>query len=256
MGSLLHRSRRAVVVLGFVVAWVVMLTPRPAAAELGSTGAVTLGIAVGAGFQPDGSRSCETAGSSRTVSGTGACIMWAGGVEGMVLWRGRVGASLGVFSVAGQAAQTPQGQSGAAFPDRVSVPLIIDVRPLAIIFASSRGYLGRVLHGVRIGIGPSLELVRTSSDSSYAWGQRIGESTKTIFGAQVSLDGEVPLQSTPNGLSLRLSARILYAPVVVLNDGAVQSATVTTMQSPTELANMFQGYTTHVQIYLGLVYYL
>jgi hypothetical protein len=183
--------------------------------------------------------------------------MWAGGVEGMFLWRGRIGAALGVYSVAGQAAQSPAGQTGAAFPDRVSVPLLVDIRPLAfIVSANQSGYVSRLLHGLRFGLGPSIELARTSSDSSYAWGQRIGQPGKAIVGAQFSLDGEIPLQSSPNGLSLRLSTRILYAPIAVLNDGAVQSAVVTGADSPTALSAMFQGYATHVQVYLGLVYYL
>jgi hypothetical protein len=250
MGSL-HFPRAvgvAIVLLG-------VLLGAPARAELGSTGAVTLGVAVAAGIQPD-KRACETAGSSRTFPSTGACIQWAGGVEGLLLWRGRVGLAFGVFSVAGQAAQAPQGQTAAAFPDRVSVPILVDFRPLSFLLSKQSGYLSRVMHGFRIALGPSVEIARTSADSSIMWGERIGQPAKSLLGAQFSLDGEVPLSRRSSGLSLRLSARVLYAPIVVLNGGAVQSAPVITLQTPAELASTFQGYASHVQIYLGLVYYL
>ena len=249
------RPKKSPFVVG-LLALLGLLAPSIARAELGSTGSVTFGLGVSAGFQPD-SRSCDTAGTSRTVPGTGACIMWAGGVEGMILWRGHIGAALGVYSVGGQAAQSPQGQTGPAFPDRVSVPLLIDFRPLSFMVSDTQSpYLNRFLHGIRLGIGPSFELARTSSDSSFAWGQRIGAAGKAIFGAQFSFDAELPLQSSPSGLSLRFSTRILYAPIAILNDGAVQSALVNSSASATELASAFQGYATHAQVYLGFVYYL
>jgi len=228
-----------------------------ARAELGSTGAVSVGLAVSAGIQPD-SRGCETAGTSRSVTRSSGCILWAGGFDAAILWRGHIGGSLGVWSVSGQAAKNPQGENGPGIPDRVSVPLLVDLRPLSFfVLASQQSYLSRLLYGVRLGIGPSLEFVRTSSDSSYAWGQRIGAPARALIGMHASLDGEVPLRATANGLALRLSTRFLYVPAVVLNDGVVQSVPIgTTEQSPSELAMSFQGYATHIQVYLGLVYYL
>lgn len=254
MGSL--SFSRGVAVIVVVSLGALLGVTAPARAELGSLGAVTLGVSVAAGLQPD-KRACETAGTSRTVPSTGACIQWAGGVEGSLLWRGHVGLSMGVFSVAGQAAQAPQGQTAAAFPDRVSVPFLIDFRPLSFLVAGRPpGYLTRAMYGVRIGVGPSIEIVRTSSDSSIMWGQRIGQPGKSLLGGQFSLDAEVPLSRSASGLSLRFSTRILYVPIVVLNDGAVQSAPVATMQTPIELSSMFQGYASHVQVFLGLIYYL
>jgi hypothetical protein len=251
MGSL--RSQIAALVIAAVLP-----IAAPAHAELGTTGALTVGLSVSAGIQPDG-RGCDTAGTSRTVPATNACILFAAGTEASLLYRGHIGAAFGVWSVAGQAATIPQGANGAAgFPDRVSIPLLLDLRPLSFLSAAhASGYYSRFLYGVRIALGPSLEIVRTSTDSSIDWGGRIGSTAQAIFGMHVSLDAELPLQPTPNGLSLRFSTRILYVPAVVLNDGSVESAPISTStQSPTDLGNTFQGYATQVQVYLGLVYYL
>lgn len=227
-----------------------------ARAELGSLGALTVELSVGAGFQTD-SRPCDTAGTNRSVPGTATCILWGGGVDASLLWRGHIGAALGLWSIAGQAAVIPDGGSGAAFPDRVSVPLLVDFRPFSFVLPSSQnGYLSRFLYGLRLAVGPSLEIVRTSSDSSLAAGDRTGSVAASLVGANLFISGEVPLTSSPSGLALRFSTRLLYAPIVVLNDGLVQSAPiVSTDSTPATLTTTFQGYTTHVQVYLGLAYY-
>jgi hypothetical protein len=153
--------------------------------------------------------------------------------------------------------QTPAGSTDAppAFPDRVSVPLLLDTRPFSILpAASGTGYLARFLHGIRFGIGPSFELVRTATDTSIAWGQRVGEPVKSSIGAHFSGDIEAPLHaSLPSALSLRLSIRVLYVPLVPLNGGVVRSAPFAA-DPPVDAA--FIGYGTHAQVFLGLVYYL
>jgi hypothetical protein len=240
----------------------VLAAPAVARADLGSLGATTIGIALAAGLQPD-SRSCDVGGQSHSLplpgSSMGACLLWAGGVEGMLLWRGHLGVALGLYSVAGQAAvrqkQDPPDQNLPAFPDRVSVPLLLDTRPFSILEAASgTGYLARFLHGIRFGLGPSFELVRTSSDSSLAWGQRVGEPVKAAIGAHFTFDLEVPLHAAAaSALSLRLSTRVLYVPLVPLNDGVVRSAG---FDDVPPVGSTFSGYGTHAQIYLGFVYYL
>lgn len=233
-----------------------------ARADHGSLGALTIGIAAGMGFQVD-ERACDTAGTARTLAGGRGCALFLGGVEGSFLWRGAVGASLGLWSVSGQSAvaqgQPPNGQAPAAFPDRISVPLLADLRPLAFAQLGDPGsFLRRVSHGVRLALGPSVEIVRTSSDSSIDFGNRIGNVGQVLFGLQGSVDAELPLLvSLPSALSLRLSLRFLHAPVVVLNDGAVQSALVSRSDlTPTMLASSPQGYASHFQFGLGFVYYL
>ena len=234
----------------------------PARAEHGSLGALTVGIGVGLGFHAD-SRACDTAGSARTLIAGGGCALFLGGVDGSFLWRGKLGASLGLWSVSGQAAvaqgQPPSVQAPAAFPDRVSVPLLFDARPLAFAALGTEGsYLRRLSHGVRVALGPSLEIVRTASDSSIQYGERFGNVAQTLFGLHGSIDGELPLlTSLPSSLSLRLSLRFLYVPVIVLNDGAVQSSLIPVSdQTPNMLATSYQGYASHFQFALGLVYYL
>src|SRR5262249_2695874 len=101
--------------------------PGAARAELGSLGALTIGLSVSSGIQID-RRSCDTAGSSRTVPGSGACVLWAGGLDAAFLYRGHIGGSLGLWSVSGQSAQLAQGQGGPAFPDRISIPLLLELR--------------------------------------------------------------------------------------------------------------------------------
>lgn len=248
--------------LAVCVAGLALFSADSARAEHGSLGSLTVGIGVGLGFHAD-SRACDTAGSARTLLGGQGCALFLGGVDGSFLWRGALGASLGLWSVSGQAAvaqgQPPSGQAPAAFPDRISVPLMLDVRPLAFARLGTEGsYLRRVAHGLRLALGPSVEIVRTASDTSLQYGERFGNVAQTLFGLHGSIDGELPLlTSLPSGLSLRLSLRFLYVPVIVLNDGAVQSSLVSgSDQTPNMLATSYQGYASHFQFALGLVYYL
>ena len=245
-----------------LVSLIALFLSSQARADHGSLGALTIGIGAGMGFQVD-ERACDTAGTARTLAGGKGCALFLGGVDGSFLWRGRVGASIGLWSVSGQSAvaqgQPPNGQAPAAFPDRVSVPVLVDLRPLSFTGMGEPGsFLRRLSHGVRLALGPSLEIVRTSSDSSFDYGNRSGSVAGVLFGLHGSLDGELPLLvSQPSSLSLRVSLRFLHVPVVVLNDGAVQSAPVSRSDlTPNMLAMTPQGYASHFQFALGFVYYL
>lgn len=228
---------------------------RAAHADVGSLGDLTVGMAVSAGFQPD-ARPCQVAGVARNAPGTG-CALFAAGIDGSFLWKGRLGVALGLSSVAGQSsvpqASEPGSDAPPAFPDRVSVALALDIRPLAFFVpAGDRSYQARLLHGLRVGIGPSFELVRTALDSSIRAGNRQGNLASAILGMHTLIDGEIPLLSQgANSLSLRISLRLLYVPQVVLNDGSIQSAPFT----PVEL-DQPQGYGLRTQLLFGLVYYL
>ena len=66
--------------------------------------------------------------------------------------------------------------------------------------------------------------------------------------------GLVPLHAAAaSALSLRLSARLLYAPLIPLNNGDVRSAQFDLEPAAGET---FVGYGTHGQAFLGFVYYL
>ena len=96
--------------------------------------------------------------------------------------------------------------------------------------------------------------MRTAGDTSIAWGQRIGEPVKAAIGAHFTVDIEVPLHAAAaSALSLRLSARLLYAPLIPLNNGDVRSAQFDLEPAAGET---FVGYGTHGQAFLGFVYYL
>lgn len=244
-----------------------LLCPSTASADLGSLGDLTVGIAASAGIQPD-ERGCTVGGSVRNFPGTDSCMLFTGGLEASFLWRGRIGAALGVWSVAGQASvatkPSPDAPDTPGFPDRVSVPLLLDVRPLSFLSAaSSRGYLASFLHGVRLGLGPSFELVRTSQQSSLLWGDRIGSRARASLGMHATFDVEAPLYAVPDeergGLSLRLSVRLLYVPIVTLksaNGSEVFSQPIELPPGDETAADRFHGLGVRTQIFLGLVYYM
>lgn len=209
---------------------------------------LSVGLGISLGSQLD-SRDCSTAGRSATFAGSGTCMLFAGGVDLSLLYRARIGASLGLYSVSGVAAlinETDAAQT-PAIPDRVSIPLLLDVRPLAFLQRAQRpSYTARVLRGVGLAAGPSVELVRTSSDQA------------TSVGGQLRLQVEVPLHGGPrHGVSLRAAAHLLIAPRVSLNGGVVRSVNFepcTGAGCPT-LSDHFHGYGPVFQSYLGLVYY-
>jgi len=226
-----------------------------ARAELGSLGRLTVGMALSAGFQPD-ARRCQVAGDSRNTPGSG-CALLVGGIDASFLWRGRLGASILLSSTAGQASVPQATEAGMeappAFPDRVSVALALDVRPLGfLVRKDDHSYQARLLHGLRLGIGPSLEVVRTALDSSIDAGVRTRSVAASLIGLHTLLDGEVPLLANmASALSLRVSLRLLYVPQVVLNEGSVQSAPFVADSSYEP-----QGYGLRTQLLFGLAYYL
>lgn len=231
--------------------------PGAARAELGSLGDVTVGIGLQAGVQPD-SRSCKVGEASRSLGGY--CMLFAGGLDVSVLYRGAIGGSIGLFSVAGQAAIAENDAPG--FPDRISIPLLLDLRPLGfLVQRGDRSYRARALHGLRFGIGPSLEIIRISRESVFDWGERIGEPARSVLGMQATFDGEVPLTGrAENSVSLRLSVRVLYAPKVALDGdmtpGVIRSANfdLATVEGPPR-NDQWLGLAPSAQVLLGLVYY-
>lgn len=218
--------------------------PRPAEEE---PRPLTVALGVGAGMQYD-SRACFLAGQAGgegVEPDTAPCVLFAGGGDLALLWRQRIGGMIGVYSVSGQAVRTGKEP---AIPDRISLPLALEVRPLA--FLPSSGYVGRVLAGVGLRAGPSIEILRTASDQT------------ATAGLYLALLGEVPLSRVAqHGVSLRLGLHLITAPRVSLNDGLVRSSPFDACapQSPepgcVPAGERLHGVGVVAQTYLGLVYY-
>lgn len=169
---------------------------------------LSLSLGVAAGVQYD-YRDCTSAGGSHVFRGS--CPLFAAGLDLSLLWRARLGAMLGLYSISGQAAQAPPQATQPAIPDRVSLPALLAVRPAAFFLApQDRGYLARFLRGLGVAFGPSVEIVRTSADS------------EVTAGLHLLGQVEVPLWARTH-TALRLTARFLYAPEVSFNSGAVVS---------------------------------
>lgn len=251
------RCRRGAAFVAGLWGLLEVFAPGIAHAELGSFPSLTVGLALSAGFQTD-ERLCQVAGANRNAPGTG-CALLVGGIEGSFLWRGRIGGVLSLSSTAGQSSvpQAPQAGEEAppAFPDRVSVVMALDLRPLSFLVRDGdRSYQARLLHGLRLGIGPSLEIVRTALDSSIAAGVRTRDLPGSLIGMHALFDGEIPLLADmASALSLRVSVRLLYVPQIVLNEGAVQSAPFEPSAAPNYET---QGYGLRSQLLFGFVYYL
>lgn len=202
---------------------------------------LTVVLSANIGIQYDG-RPCTLAGREGTTPDVSTCLLLAGGADLSLLWRGRLGGSIGLFSSAGQAVKTG---TEPAIPDRISLPLTIEMRPLSFLRGAEDPTLrGRLLSGLALRIGPSVEILRTASDSAAAAALFLG------------LGGEVPLTSARRGaVSLRLQLNLIVSPVVVLNDGSVRSAAGSCAPTPECNQQRYQGYASLAQTYVGLVYY-
>ncbi|MCS6914816.1 MAG: hypothetical protein RMK29_10385 [Myxococcales bacterium] len=205
---------------------------------------LTLAVAASAGVQYD-ARPCTLAGREGLSPDVPVCLLFAGGADAALLWRGRIGGALGLYSSAGQAVKTGQQP---AIPDRISLPVLLEVRPLSYLPAAEEETLrGRFLSGLALRAGPSVEIVRTSSDAAAG------------PGFHMALVGEVPLSaSRQHAVSLRLALHLLIVPLLSLNDDAVRSAPVAGCAPSPECmlaADRIHGYGAVAQTYLGLVYY-
>lgn len=201
--------------------------------------ALRFSLALSGGMQFDG-RSCAPGGGQDPFPGP--CLLFAGGVEGGLLWRWRVGAVLGLYSVngVGAAVASDGATQVPAIPDRISIPLSVELRP-AGFFVPPGGYRRRLLHGLGLRVGPSLELLRTASDQVAGLGFHLG------------LFGELPLYVAPHhSVSLRVLGDLLISPRASLNNGVVRSVNFSDCADPCPSGTY--GYGPVGQLYLGLVY--
>jgi hypothetical protein len=201
-----RRARPGALVAAFIAA----LGATPAAAEAPSAELreappralawpVTIALSVMAGVEVQGERGAPP----------------AFGASGELLWRGRVGGFVGLLSSSGTSL-LPARKDGANLPslaDRLSVPLALAVRPLfPLAERLGGGYGARLLHGIDLQVGLTIENLRTSEES------------RTVAGLHAGLGIEVPLWGGPltGGVALRAWGRLLVTPEVRLAEAQTQ----------------------------------
>jgi hypothetical protein len=149
------------------------------------------------GFEPHGDR--------------GTPVAFGAGAE--LLWRARLGGFAELLSSEGTAliAPTVAGVMQPGFADRISVPFGVSARPLAWSMINRTVWWARLLSGVGVQLGLTVEHVRTSDDAA------------TTAGLHAALGVDVPLYGGPKqgGIALRLYARVLVTPAITLDNRTV-----------------------------------
>jgi hypothetical protein len=157
----------------------------------------------------------------------GTPIAFGAGAE--FLWRGRLGGFAELLSSEGTAliAPTVNGVMLPGFADRISIPFGLAARPIAWWSINRSEWWARLLSGVGVQLGITVEHLRTSDD----------EATTAGFHAALAVD--VPIYGGPrqSGVALRLQARLMVTPGVTLDKGTVAE------------------YSTTSQLFAGLAYY-
>ena len=145
------------------------------------------------------------------------------GASAEFLYHCRVGVFAGLLSAKGNAvlAEVDNGTVLPAPGDRISIPFGLALRPLGHLGmragSGARGWAQRLLAGLGIEVGPTVEHIRTSGDSS------------TVVGLHLAVTADVPLWGGPveGGVALRLMGRFIAAPSVSLEANAVQMPSAT-----------------------------
>jgi hypothetical protein len=141
----------------------------------------------------------------------GTPVAFGAGAE--LLWRARIGGFAELLSSEGTAliAPTVGGVMQPGFGDRVSIPFGVAARPLAWSLINRPNWWARLLTGVGVQLGLTVEHVRTSDDSV------------TTAGLHAALGVDVPLYGGPKqgGIALRLYARLLVTPSITLDTRTV-----------------------------------
>lgn len=156
------------------------------------------------------------------------------GVGGELMWRARIGAFAALLSSEGSPI-LPQsagnGKTLASLADRISVPIALAWRPFTPLAEKHVTWPWRLLAGIGVQAGVSIENLRTSDDDATTAGLHLGLSIDVpVFGGPIE-----------GGLALRLYGRMVVAPDVTLDVNQPQR-----VHEP-----IFTG-----QIFGGLTYYL
>ena len=189
---------------GVARAQAVQLGPEPSLPPLGEvveTHAVAWPLMIDAhvllGIEPHGER--------------GTPIAFGAGAE--LLWKARLGGFAELLSSGGTGliAPTVMGVMEPGFADRISVPFGLASRPLAPWFINRSQWWARLLDGIGVQLGLTVEHLRTSDDAT------------TTAGLHAALSVDVPLYGGPKqgGAAIRLAGRLMVTPTIFLDNRAV-----------------------------------
>jgi hypothetical protein len=157
----------------------------------------------------------------------GSPVAFGAGAE--LLWRARIGAFVDLLSSEGTPIVTPSvnNMREPGFGDRISVPFGFALRPLAFFTVDNPALWARLVSGLGVQLGITVEHLRTSDDSA------------TTAGLHVALGLDVPIYGGPKqgGVALRLCARGMFTPSVSLDQATVSEPSISS------------------QLYAGLTYY-
>ena len=141
----------------------------------------------------------------------GTPIAFGAGAE--LLWRARIGGFAELIASEGTAliAPTINGVMQPGFADRISIPFGLAARPLARWFVDRKDWVARLLTGVGVQFGVTVEHLRTSDD------------TVTTAGLHAALAIDVPIYggAKRGGIALRLYGRLMITPTTNLDTNTV-----------------------------------
>jgi len=126
------------------------------------------------------------------------------GLGGEGLWHGWVGVFLSLLASEGTPIIVPSTK--AALADRVSVPFGFAIRPAGAFAQRHDGWGWRLLGGLGLQTGITIEYIRSTDDG------------KTTAGLHAGISLDVPIYGGPvqGGIALRLAGRAIVTPAVTL----------------------------------------
>lgn len=141
----------------------------------------------------------------------GTPLAFGAGAE--LLWRGHLGGFASLLVSEGTPVVPPSDSTGKALPgfgDRISVPFGFALRPFSFSGAHE-SWAHRLLDGIDVQVGLTVEHMRTSDDSV------------TTAGLHLGLAVDVPIYGGPHsgGVALRLAGRFIAQPQASLDSGQV-----------------------------------
>ncbi|MDB4970746.1 MAG: hypothetical protein JWN44_6435 [Myxococcales bacterium] len=138
-------------------------------------------------------------------------IAFGAGAE--LLWRARIGGFAALYASEGTPIIAPSvnGTQQPGFADRISVPFGLAARPFAPLTIDNDAWWARLVSGIDVQLGVTIEHLRTSDDNA------------TTAGLHAALGVDVPIYGGPKrgGVALRLLARMMFTPEVNLDNRAV-----------------------------------